>query len=401
MSCVTSATFAVLINGEATSFFKSEKGLRQGCPLSPYLFIMIMEGLSLLLTKNVSDQQISGIKVSKFINLLHLIFVDDVLLMSKATPSEWNVILKLLQIFCIASGLCINYTKSTAHYWGLSETELCSLKASLPFSFIELSQGFNYLGYVLKPGAKNFEDWRWLVAKFERKINFWCNKWLSIGGRLILVSSVLQSMAVFWMSLEKIPSSILNLLRRLSFNFLWNGQNDTKRFHLCSWETISKPIQAGGWGLKNLAIFNTALLANSFWRALTHNSLWHRVIIDKYLGNMSLLDWIRKPSHFQQRASPFWKGLILSSNVILHWLRWRPGSGSDISLGRDKILGLENRSILPSSLRSHLESCNIVSLAQARVASIVTPLPDMWYNSDQLNLGGARCFRLGCLHSST
>jgi hypothetical protein len=122
MSCVTSATFVVLINGEATSFFKSERGLRQGCPLSLYLFIMIMEGLSLLLTKNVSDHQISGIKVSKFINLLHLIFVDDVLLMSKATPSEWNVILKLLQIFCIASDLCINYAKSTAHYWGLSET---------------------------------------------------------------------------------------------------------------------------------------------------------------------------------------------------------------------------------------------------------------------------------------
>ena len=86
--------------------------------------------------------------------------------------------------------------------------------------------------------------------------------------------------------------------------------------------------------------------------------------------------------------SPFWKGLILSSKVILHWLRWRPGSGIDISLGRDKILGLENRSILPPSLISHLEYYNIVSLAQVRVESFVTPLPDNWYNSGQLNLGG-------------
>jgi hypothetical protein len=303
MACVSSASFVVLINGEATKFFRSERGLRQGCPLSPYLFILIMEGLSLLLTKNVSEQQISGIKVSKFINLVHLIFVDDVLLMSKATPSEWIVILELLQIFCTASGLSINFTKSTAHYWGLTRNELCSLKESLPFTFVDLSQGFKYLGYVLKPGAKNSDDWRWLVAKFERKISFWCNKWLSIGGRFILVNSVLHSISVFWMSLEKIPSSILNLLRRLSFNFLWNGQKDTHRFHLCSWNIISKPIKAGGWGLKNLAIFNTALLANSFWRALTHNSLWHRVIL--------INTWEKSPFligsenlHFYSRGRP-------------------------------------------------------------------------------------------------
>jgi hypothetical protein len=160
------------------------------------------------------------------------------------------------------------------------------------------------------------------------------------------------------------------------------------RFHLCSWETLSRPIKAGGWGLKNLAIFNTTLLANSFWRALTHDSLWHRIIVDKYLGNLPLIDWIRKPSHFQQRASSFWKGLTLSSKVILHWLRWRPGTGSDIFLGRDKILGMEDRSLLPSSLRTHLATFNIVCLAQARDSSHVFPLPDLWLNSGHLNLSG-------------
>ena len=96
MSYVTSKNFVVLINGEATKFFKSERGLLQGCPLSLYLFIMIMEGLSLLLIKNVFGHQISGKKVSKFINMVHLLFVDDVLLMPKATLLEWVVILELL-----------------------------------------------------------------------------------------------------------------------------------------------------------------------------------------------------------------------------------------------------------------------------------------------------------------
>jgi hypothetical protein len=67
MSCVTSASFAVLINGEASNFFHSERGLRQGCPLSPYLFILLMDSLSLLLAKSISENHITGLKVSRLI----------------------------------------------------------------------------------------------------------------------------------------------------------------------------------------------------------------------------------------------------------------------------------------------------------------------------------------------
>ena len=88
LSCVTSANIAVLINGEPSTFFRSKRGLRQGCPLSPYLFLMIMEALSILLTKSFTEHKISGIKVSNLIKIVHLMFVDDVLLLSKADPEE-------------------------------------------------------------------------------------------------------------------------------------------------------------------------------------------------------------------------------------------------------------------------------------------------------------------------
>jgi hypothetical protein len=107
MCCVTSASFAVLINGEATDFFKVWQGLHQGCPLSPYLFIMIMEGLSLMLSNSSVDHSISGIKITKLLNVVHLMFVDDVLVMSKADPREWRVIVDILKMYCHVSGLCI------------------------------------------------------------------------------------------------------------------------------------------------------------------------------------------------------------------------------------------------------------------------------------------------------
>jgi hypothetical protein len=170
MSCVTSANFAVLINGEATSFFKSERGLRQGCPLSPYLFILIMEGLSLLLSKSISEHQISGIKVSRFIKIVHLMFVDDVLLMSKADLSGVACYFGLASTLLLCFGSVHQLFKNPLSIIGvLSEAELSSLKDSIPFSFFDLKEGFRYLGYQLKPGASSSADWSWLVAIIRKE----------------------------------------------------------------------------------------------------------------------------------------------------------------------------------------------------------------------------------------
>jgi hypothetical protein len=291
LSCVTSANIAVLINGDPTSFFKSERGLRQGCPLSPYLFILIMEGLSILLSRSISDHKISGIKVSKQIKMVHLMFVDDVLLMSTADPMEWHCILEVLQSFCLVSGLSINHAKSTVHFWGVSDADLQLLKATIPLNFLNLSEGLNYLGYHLQMGASSSSDWSWLVASFKKRIDFWCNKWLSLGGRLILVQSVLQSKAVYWMMLERAPSLIISTLRRMAFNFLWGRNADTNRLHLCNWQSVSRSKSDGGWGLKDLTTFNVALLASSFWRAVTIDIIWHHIIMDKYLNSKPLLHW--------------------------------------------------------------------------------------------------------------
>jgi hypothetical protein len=389
LSCVTSANFAVLINGVPSRFFKSERGLRQGCPLSPYLFILIMEGLSLLLAKSFTDNHIVGLKVSNSIRIVHLMFVDDVLILSKADLTEWTIILEVLQLFCSASGFSINSSKSVVHYWGLSTTELRPLKDSIPLSFINLSEGFTYLGFQLKMGASSSSDWRWLVALYERRIGFWCNKWLSLGGRYILIKSVLEGLAVYWMTLERLPIKIINLIRRLSFNFLWNDQVGRHRFHLCSWQSLLKPRKAGGWGLKNLFTFNSALLASSFWRAIQHDSIWNHIIKDKYMGSRSLLTWLRKPSILQNWASPFWKGMVGSSQVILHWLRWKPGTGIDIRLGSDMILGLGDRSILSPPLKTRLADVDYLSLAQVNVPSDLLPIPDSWLDSGHLGLEGS------------
>jgi len=193
MSCVVSSSFVVLINGEATSFFSGERGLRQGCPFSPLLFILVMECLSLLLVKDQLDGKIPGVKVSRLIKILHIIFVDDVLIMSKVDVEEWQVIKTILESFCCVLGLRINPLKSTFHYNGLQEDKIDAFKRNFDYNFVNLDA---VLGYHLKPGKSNFSECRWLIIKFEKRINQWyrCNRWLMLGGCSL---PILWSMLLF------------------------------------------------------------------------------------------------------------------------------------------------------------------------------------------------------------
>lgn len=88
--CVSLASFVVLINGTPSRFFKASRGLRQGCPLSPFLFLIIAESLSRLINSAKLEGSVKGIMVAKATNLTHMLFVDNVLLFGDSTVREWR-----------------------------------------------------------------------------------------------------------------------------------------------------------------------------------------------------------------------------------------------------------------------------------------------------------------------
>jgi hypothetical protein len=388
MSCVVSTSYSVLINGEATYFFKSGRGLRQGCPLSPLLFILVMESLSLLLKDSQREGKLSGIQVSKSIKILHILFVDDVIIMTGATIHEWWEIDKVLKLFSLTSGLLINVSKSTFHQSGLTDQELFMFKYFFPYDFIELEQGFKYLGFYLKAGAMRLDEWHWLIKKLENKINNWCFRWLSLGGHLTLLKAVLSSQPIYWMSLAIVPGSVLKILRNRMFNFLWKRNCDSHTMHLCSWERLSLPKSFGGWGIRNIFDFSKSLAANTLWRILMGEGIWHRVIIDKYLLQNSVTNWLRTQSFRKNGISRIWSGLTKVLYLILHGLSWIPGNGISIKIGKDRILGMGDRSFFSSNLLSVLKDQNILTLAQVRKNSGDQSLVSSWLSSTDLELEG-------------
>jgi uncharacterized membrane protein len=88
MGCLTSIYFVVLINGSTSSFFNPTMGLRKGFPFSPFLFLIIVEGLHKAILKTKITRVIYGVEVRRNISLLYLLFVDDVLLFIKGYVRE-------------------------------------------------------------------------------------------------------------------------------------------------------------------------------------------------------------------------------------------------------------------------------------------------------------------------
>jgi len=109
-----------------------------------------------------------------------------------------------------------------------------------------MGDGFKYLGFFLKPNAYRIGDWVWLWKRIENKISHWVNRYLSLGGRLTLAKVVLESIPVYWLSLYKVPSSILAGIRKRIFSFIWKGNHTSKKIHLARWELLSKPKFKGG-----------------------------------------------------------------------------------------------------------------------------------------------------------
>ena len=124
MGCVNSTFFLVLVTGEPIDFFKISWGFRKGCPLSSLLFLLIVEGLSRIITKAKREGTLEGINLSLIMKITHLLFVDDVILFGKGTLVEWQVYKAILDTFYKAFGMLISENKYTFLEFGMEEEVL-------------------------------------------------------------------------------------------------------------------------------------------------------------------------------------------------------------------------------------------------------------------------------------
>ena len=108
MDFISNIPFSVLVNGSATPFFTSARGLRQGCPLSPLLFLLVMEGCNRIILEEHKRGRLKGIKITDNCILTHLLFVDDVLVFLSGSVGDITSIRNIFSLFANAMGILVN-----------------------------------------------------------------------------------------------------------------------------------------------------------------------------------------------------------------------------------------------------------------------------------------------------
>ena len=131
----------------------------------------------------------------------HFLFVDGIIFFLLGYERERMNSNMIIDLYTSATRMEINQVKSTIYCYGRVEESTSMLEGIFYFQALILEEGFKYLGFFLKPNKYGKGDWHWLIAKIENHINFWCNRWISRGGRLVLVNFFLEAIPFYWQTL--------------------------------------------------------------------------------------------------------------------------------------------------------------------------------------------------------
>ncbi|CAL1413844.1 unnamed protein product [Linum trigynum] len=207
----------------------------------------------------------------------HLLYADDAILFCEANESEVRNILAALVCFQPITGLQINLEKTKIFPVGkVSNIDRLVEIFGCDWAFLPTI----YLGMPLGCQSPPTSHWNNVLSRTQTKLEGWKGKFLSLGGRVVLINAVLASQCTFMSSLFLMPKSVINSLEKIQRDFLWSGTHDKERLHLVSWNFCKTTKIRGGLGICDLELHNQALLFKWHWRFASERSVCWREIID-------------------------------------------------------------------------------------------------------------------------
>ena len=220
MSCVISTRVCILFSGGKLEAFNPLRGLRQGDPLSPYIFILCMEYLGHLIEKKCMEGVWKPLQASRSnIGISHLFFADDLILFAKVDMDSCETISEVLDEFCVESGQKVSMEKSRIYF---SPSVQPKIKSGI-YSRLRIQAMTNignYLGFPINHRGVPRNRMNFIVEKVMSKLVGWKARFLSFAGRAVLVKSVMSTIPNYVMQATALPSNLCDKLDKINRDFL-------------------------------------------------------------------------------------------------------------------------------------------------------------------------------------
>ncbi|XP_020586152.1 uncharacterized protein LOC110028584 [Phalaenopsis equestris] len=316
---LTNNFHSIFINGSSHGFFSASRGIKQGDPLSPTIFILAFDYLSRSLNELASRKPHSlySHRSSTLIN--HLAFVDDIIIFSKASKAVVKLFMQNLESFQDVSGMKLNKQKCISNFSKQCKNDLNTWVTD----FIGFKNSYfpmKYLGaFLIKGRAKNIQ-FDHIIDKVQSKLQAWENSFLSNGGKITLLKSVLSAIPSYLRQMNILKKSSQRLLEGIFNRFLWAGQRKQK--HWTSWAKVCKPHEEGGLGFKFFPQIMHTNFCKLWFKFRSQSSLWAEFLWGKYCKH-------QHPTQLSMGLgdSPIWKRMLQVRKDAEQLYVWEIGEG--------------------------------------------------------------------------
>jgi len=314
---------AVLINGRPTKFFLPNRGIRQGCPLSPFLFAIAINELSITLNEALQNANIQGVSLGYNCPPIHsLLFADNLILCGAANIQEATTLNNILNDFCRNSGQIPNLNKSAILLCkSVDDTTKAHIKNIFPVP--DLLPSTIHLGHplIFTHRDKN-RAYSFIYNKFLAKLTTVKANKINHAGRLAYIQSVLSSIPIYYMSTIIFSKTFIEKIISVIRRFWWAGvqQDDpSKPIAYRSWDDICQSKDNGGLGIRDLYIINKSLVIHTAYNIANSKDHFLSVVLkSKYYPHNSF--W--QPTSNSSK-SVFWSSLMQVKKELTdnHWYR--------------------------------------------------------------------------------
>eukprot|EP00253_Pinus_taeda_P010526 PITA_10526 len=266
-SLITSTLFSILVNGIPSTPFHPSRGIHQGDPLSPFLFVLMAEGLGRIIKNSLQSQQLRGISFPNAPTFTNKQFVDDNMLFGHPSVQEDLKFKSPLNEFSEASGANINNVKSQIFFFHTPGITQSSTASILGFAIASLPS--KYLGAPMTDSTLKHSSSQVLLEKIEACLSSWTFRALNMASHLVLVKFVLQSMPLYLFFVLATPKWVLKRIKNLRWNLLWGSTRKNRKWALVKWTTVCLPKNSRGTNLRDPQQSNAVMGTRLWWKWLS------------------------------------------------------------------------------------------------------------------------------------